>query len=157
MSTTTCHLESPLGLLELTATSTALTAVRFVDAPPSALSPAADHPILTAAATQLTAYFAQQRRTFELPLDPHGTEFQQAVWTALQAVPYGQTASYLSLAEQLNQPQAVRAVGAANGRNPIAIIIPCHRIIGSQGDLVGYGGGLWRKTWLLKHEGSLLV
>jgi len=88
-------------------------------------------------------------------LQPEGTDFQKAVWQQLAAIPYGQTASYGDIARALGNPQAVRAVGAANGQNPISIIIPCHRVIGSNGKLTGYGGGLWRKEWLLEHEGRL--
>jgi methylated-DNA-[protein]-cysteine S-methyltransferase len=107
-------------------------------------------------ARQLAAYFAGELRAFELPLVPTGTPFQQRVWSALQHIPYGATTTYGRLAEQLGQPGAMRAVGLANGRNPIAIIIPCHRVIGANGSLTGYGGGLQRKQWLLALEGCAL-
>ncbi len=97
------------------------------------------------------------RTTFDLPLDLRGTDFQKQVWTQLLTVPYGRTVSYQLIADAIGNPKAVRAVGAANGQNPISVIVPCHRIIGSDGQLVGYGGGLWRKEWLLKHEGALLL
>jgi methylated-DNA-[protein]-cysteine S-methyltransferase len=103
---------------------------------------------------QLDEYFAGRRQRFELPLAPQGTVFQQAVWQALQSIPYGQTSSYSALAAKIARPKAVRAVGAANGANPIAIIIPCHRVIGRDGSLTGYAGGLPRKALLLRLEGA---
>jgi methylated-DNA-[protein]-cysteine S-methyltransferase len=104
---------------------------------------------------QLTAYFAGKLRTFDLPLAPNGTEFQRKVWTALTKIPYGTTTSYAAIARSIQSAAAIRAVGAANGRNPIPIIVPCHRVIGSDGSLTGFGGGLDRKRWLLHHEGAL--
>jgi methylated-DNA-[protein]-cysteine S-methyltransferase len=106
------------------------------------------------AAKQLRAYFAGELTQFELNLRPHGTPFQARVWSALQQIPYGQTTTYGQLATKLGDPRAVRAVGLANARNPIAIVIPCHRVIGADGGLTGYGGGLERKQWLLAHEGG---
>jgi methylated-DNA-[protein]-cysteine S-methyltransferase len=103
---------------------------------------------------QLDDYFAGRRQRFELRLAPHGTAFQQAVWQALQRIPFGQTSSYSALAAQIARPRAVRAVGAANGANPIAVIIPCHRVIGRDGSLTGYAGGLARKALLLQLEGA---
>ncbi|MFZ3206071.1 MAG: methylated-DNA--[protein]-cysteine S-methyltransferase [Pseudomonas sp.] len=105
---------------------------------------------------QLDDYFAGRRRRFELRLAPHGTAFQQAVWQALQRIPFGQTSSYSALAAQIARPKAMRAVGAANGANPIAVIIPCHRVIGRDGSLTGYAGGLARKALLLQLEGAQL-
>jgi len=104
-------------------------------------------------AKQLAQYFNKQRENFSLSLDTQGTAFQKSVWQALMTVPFGQTQSYSDIANALNNPKAVRAVGAANGKNPISIIVPCHRIIGASGKLTGYAGGLERKEWLLKHEG----
>lgn len=101
---------------------------------------------------QLRAYFAGELTRFELDLDTGGTPFQQRVWSALQRIPYGTTTTYGKIAAELGEPRAVRAVGAANGRNPISIIIPCHRLVGSDGNLTGYGGGLPRKQWLIAHE-----
>ena len=106
---------------------------------------------------QLAAYFAGDRHGFDIPLALTGSEFQQAVWTQLLTIPYGMMVSYQDIADGLDNPQAVRAVGAANGQNPVSIIVPCHRVVGSDGKLVGYGGGLWRKEWLLRHEGALLL
>ena len=105
---------------------------------------------------ELDEYFAGKRRTFDLPLAPKGTPFQLAVWHALLEVPYGDTVTYAELARRIGKPNAVRAVGAANGANPIPVIIPCHRVIGSNGTLTGYGGGIERKQWLLALEGRRL-
>ena len=107
---------------------------------------------LAAARRQFDAYFAGTLHDFDLPLRPRGTPFQQAVWQALVAIPYAVTTSYGELARRIRRPRAVRAVGAANGANPLAIIVPCHRVIGSNGSLTGYGGGLPAKRWLLDHE-----
>jgi methylated-DNA-[protein]-cysteine S-methyltransferase len=103
---------------------------------------------------QLTAYFASRLEVFDLPLAPNGTEFQRRVWNELTKIPFGATISYAELARRVSNVAAVRAVGAANGRNPIPIIVPCHRVIGSDGSLTGFGGGLPRKQWLLRHEGA---
>jgi methylated-DNA-[protein]-cysteine S-methyltransferase len=103
---------------------------------------------------QLGEYFQGSRVQFDLPLSPRGTPFQKRVWAELESIPFGQTISYLELARRLGDPKVIRAAGTANGKNPIAIIIPCHRVIGSKGDLVGYAGGLINKNWLLKHESS---
>jgi methylated-DNA-[protein]-cysteine S-methyltransferase len=109
---------------------------------------------LPAAARQLKEYFAGKRREFDLPLRMEGTEFQQRVWRELTKIPFGETRSYGQLAKRLNNPNGSRAVGLANGRNPIAIIVPCHRVIGADGSLTGFGGGIDRKEWLLTHEGQ---
>ena len=148
------YYQSPVGLIELGATPEALTVLYFVEA---ARHTQATTPLLQQALQELDEYFARTRRDFTLPLHFHGTEFQRRVWQELLTVPYGKTSSYLTIANGLGNPKAVRAVGAANGQNPISIIAPCHRIIGSDGTLIGYGGGLWRKEWLLRHEGYLLI
>jgi len=111
-----------------------------------------DHPVLRAATAQLAEYFAGDRSTFDLPLDPIGTPFQQKSWDVLRTIPYGTTITYGEQAKRLGSPNAFRAVGAANGRNPISIIVPCHRVVGSDGSLTGFGGGLGAKAWLLEHE-----
>lgn len=159
---------SPVGALLLVADDTGLTGVHFEphtgrDAPApgwrradeaeGAESPAAR--VLADARAQLDAYFAGTRTTFDLPLAPHGTPFQQRVWSALRELAYGETISYLELARRVGDPRAVRAVGGANGRNPIPVIVPCHRVIGADGSLTGFGGGIERKRWLLRHEGAL--
>ncbi len=156
MTTTSyTYYTSPIGLIEVGGTDTALTSLYFVE------TRRQDAPLSTAlldeTLCQLDDYFAGKRRIFDLPLEPAGTPFQRSVWAQLLAISYGSTASYQQIAEALGNPKAIRAVGAANGRNPISLIIPCHRIIGSNGKLIGYGGGLWRKQWLLQHEGALLV
>jgi len=110
--------------------------------------------LLREARQQLQAYFAGRLKSFDLPLAPNGTEFQRRVWSALTKIPFGTTISYADLARRVSNAAAVRAVGAANGRNPIPIIVPCHRVIGSDGSLTGFGGGLSRKRWLLQHEGA---
>jgi methylated-DNA-[protein]-cysteine S-methyltransferase len=115
------------------------------------------HPIAAEAARQLRAYFAGKLREFDLPLDMHGTDFQLRVWRELERIPYGETRSYSQIAAAIGTPQAVRAVGAANGANPIPIVVPCHRVIGAGGKLVGYGGGLPLKRRLLELEGALAL
>ncbi len=104
---------------------------------------------------QLTAYFAGERKEFDLTLNPAGTDFQQRVWHSLLTIPYGKTLSYKEQALKLGNLKAIRAVASANGKNPLPIVIPCHRVIGSNGTLTGYAGGIWRKKWLLEHEGAL--
>ena len=112
------------------------------------------HPLVAEARRQLVDYFQRKRRDFDLPLEPDGTEFQLRVWNALRAIPYGETRSYAAIARQIGAPRSVRAVGAANGRNPLPIVVPCHRVIGSNGRLVGFGGGLRVKRLLLDIEAA---
>ena len=114
-------------------------------------------PVLRDALTQLREYFAGKRRDFDVPVDPAGTDFQRRVWDVIAAIPFGATRSYGSIAAELGAPQLARAAGSAAGANPIPIIIPCHRVIGADGSLTGYGGGLRMKVWLLRHEGVLLA
>jgi methylated-DNA-[protein]-cysteine S-methyltransferase len=152
------HCDSPVGQLLLVANDAGLKAIDFCDAPnvrppqPGWIPDA--HP-LTRAMEQLRAYFAGELRMFDFPLAPEGTPFQLRVWRQLQEIPYGGTISYGQLARMIGNPNASRAVGLANGRNPIPIVIPCHRVIGSNGKLVGYGGGLPIKEKLLKLERAL--
>lgn len=153
--------ESPIGELLLTASDSALTAVWFQGkGEVTAALPDAGHrpasAVLARACEQLAEYFAGSRTTFAIPLEPAGTPFQRRVWDALRAIPYGTTLSYSELARRLGDVRATRAVGAANGRNPIPIIVPCHRVVGADGSLTGFGGGLDRKRWLLEHEGALM-
>ncbi len=148
-----CYLETPLGTLRVSGSLAGIRAVEFLDEAPPALPEEPLPAVLTACVQQLREYFAGQRRSFEVPLDLRGTPFQLRVWGLLQHIPFGETRTYLDLALALGDPKAVRAVGAANGQNPVPIIVPCHRVIGQDGQLVGYGGGLWRKEWLLAHEG----
>jgi len=116
-----------------------------------------DHPVLTDAVGQLGQYFAGERREFDLPLDTVGTEFQRSAWTALRTIPFGATVSYGEQARRLGNPKAVRAVGTANGRNPVSIVVPCHRVVGSDGSLTGFAAGLETKAWLLDHERDVLA
>ena len=148
---------SPVGTLTLVASDAGLVAILWEDDDPSrvrlgTVKPVASHPILDAVQAQLTDYFAGKRTTFDAPLDPRGTEFQKSVWRALCAIPFGETRSYAEIARAVGRPTATRAVGAANGRNPISIIAPCHRVIGSNGALTGFAGGLAAKDYLLGHE-----
>jgi len=153
----TTSIRSPVGTLHLAASDTALLAVvwRRASTPQLPFDTAVeqpDHAVLRRAILQLNEYFAGTRRTFDLPLEFRGTDFQRRAWSALLAIPYGETRTYLDMARTLGNPAAVRAVGAANGRNPISIVAPCHRVIGTSGDLTGFGGGLAAKAWLLAHE-----
>lgn len=149
-------LSSPLGTLLLVAGSDGLRQILLPD-PGGSVAPDArwhrDDEQLADARAQLAEYFAGTRQRFDLPLAPRGTPFQLAVLKALREIPFGATCSYGDIARRLGQPTASRAVGAANGRNPLAIVLPCHRVIGSDGSLTGYAGGLAAKRWLLRHEG----
>jgi methylated-DNA-[protein]-cysteine S-methyltransferase len=154
MTQSTLIIDSPIGRLRLTAQDGALTGLWMepFDEPEAA---GRREPVLTVARRQLDAYFAGKLTDFDLPLAPAGTAFQTGVWQALQGVPYGTTISYAELAGRVGRPGHFRAVGSANGRNPISIIIPCHRVVGSNGSLTGYGGGIERKRWLLDHEAAV--
>jgi methylated-DNA-[protein]-cysteine S-methyltransferase len=150
-------IDSPLGQLKLVASDGGLAAILWKDENPRRvllgdLVEGPDHPVLVETEQQLRAYFAGRLQRFNLPLDFQGTEFQKRVWQALLTIPFGQTRSYAEIARQIGRPTAVRAVGAANGRNPISIVAPCHRVIGSNGDLTGYAGGLAAKQHLLGLE-----
>lgn len=159
------HIDSPLGTLGLEACDSRLSAIRFLDRASddvrdesSSDTPAGDPaPVLRKAAGQLGEYFQGRRTAFNLPLALDGTDFQEQVWQMLLDIPYGWTVSYSELAARLGDPAKVRAVGAANGKNPIPIVVPCHRVIGSDDHLTGYAGGVERKLWLLQHEGVILM
>ncbi len=150
---------SPVGPLLIAASDAGLHALEFPQNrhPVRRWSPwePGDHAVLRETQAQLDAYFAGTLKTFDLPLAPRGTAFQEQVWTTLAAIPYGRTWSYLDLANALGRPTATRAVGAANGRNPLPIVLPCHRVIGANGALTGFGGGLPTKQFLLRLEGVL--
>jgi methylated-DNA-[protein]-cysteine S-methyltransferase len=153
MTSVACTVDSPIGTLTLVARADALVALELpgrVEVP----SVPGDARVLAEARAQVRAYFAGELTSFDLPLDPAGTNFQKRVWQELVAIPFGETWSYGQLAARIGKPHASRAVGLANGKNPIAIIIPCHRVIGADGKLTGYGGGLPTKQWLLEHERS---
>lgn len=151
------EMDSPVGRLKLVAHDQALVAVLWENENPKRVRLAElieqpQHPILLATQQQLNEYFAGNRQQFNLPLDFEGTEFQQKVWQALLSIPFGETRSYKQIAEQIGNVKAVRAVGAANGKNPISIIAPCHRVVGANGKLVGFAGGLDNKEILLQLE-----
>lgn len=151
-------LATPLGTLRLVSDGSHLRAIEFEDqyrddAPGSERS----DQVLASCALQLSEYFAGARQGFELPLKAHGTAFQQSVWAALLDIPYGEVRSYRDIARSIKKESAVRAVGAANGRNPLPIVVPCHRVIGSDGSLTGFAGGLAAKRQLLQLEGALAV
>jgi len=153
-------MESPVGKLKLVGTDAGLAAILWEDdresrVPLNLTAEDVRHPVLVEAERQLAEYFAGGRHEFALTLDVGGTPFQRKVWTALRTIPFGETRSYAQLARQIGHPRAVRAVGAANGRNPLSIVAPCHRVIGSTGKLTGFAGGLETKAFLLAHEGAL--
>lgn len=159
-STVQARYDSPLGPMIVAATDSGLAGLWFEGQrhlPASSGWPhAPDHPVLVAAVAQLRDYFAGRRAQFDLPLDLHGgTAFQQSVWRALLAIPVGGTTSYGAISQQVGRPSAVRAVGAAVGRNPLSIVVPCHRVLGRDGSLTGYAGGLERKSALLELEGAI--
>lgn len=145
------HFSSPIGTLEIKGDEDGISQVLFLDEHPSIKE---SSPILDECVKQLCEYFENKRTEFELLLNPSGTDFQKTVWEELQNIPNGKTISYMELAKRLGDPKVIRAAGTANGKNPIAIIIPCHRVIGSDGSLTGYAGRLKRKQWLLEHESS---
>ncbi|MGY0561650.1 methylated-DNA--[protein]-cysteine S-methyltransferase [Luteimonas sp. A277] len=153
------RIESPIGPLLLAASDAGMHTIEFRDARHPVKRDASwhegDHPLLQRAQQQLREYFAGARRSFDLPLAPQGTPFQRKVWQTLETIGYGETLSYGQLAARLGSPSASRAVGAANGRNPLPIVVPCHRVIGASGALIGFGGGLPTKQFLLELEGVL--
>lgn len=153
-------LDSPIGRLRLVVEGAQLLAIEFEgdyepDEPGAQAGNRASAAVLDVCAAQLREYFAGQRREFDLPLAARGTPFQRSVWSALCAIPYGELRSYRDIARAIDRPKAVRAVGAANSRNPLPIVVPCHRVIGSDGSLTGYAGGLGIKTRLLQLEGAV--
>jgi methylated-DNA-[protein]-cysteine S-methyltransferase len=153
----TTTIDSPVGPLTLTAREGSLSSLHMQDqrhAPARAPEWHSDDGPFEDAVAQLHAYFAGELTDFHLPLAMDGTAFQRRVWSELREIPYGQTISYGELARRVGRPGAARAVGLANGRNPVGIIVPCHRVIGADGSMTGYGGGLARKVWLLEHEAA---
>ncbi len=148
-----CHIKTPLGTATITGDQNGITAISISD---EDIKPTLKIPeTLQAAITQLQEYFDGTRTNFCLKINPKGTDFQQKVWKELCKIPFGQSCSYLELSKKLGDPKAIRAVANANGKNPLWIIVPCHRVIGSDGSLTGYAGGLWRKKWLLDHENPI--
>jgi methylated-DNA-[protein]-cysteine S-methyltransferase len=150
-------IHSPIGMLRLNANDDTLTAIEFVETDAALHPEVISNPVLEEAQIQLNEYFNGQRKTFDLPLQPAGTAFQKEVWNELANIGYGSTIPYTALAKRLGDAKKVRAVGRANGQNPLPIIIPCHRVVGSDNKLTGYSGGIERKKWLLRHEGALLL
>lgn len=143
------NIQTPLGIAKLEGDENGITALSVVEEGlPSSIIPFYFHE----AVTQISAYFSGERKEFDLVLNPKGTDFQKEVWKSLQTIPYGKTSTYLDQSKLLGNVKAIRAVATAKGKNPLWIIIPCHRVIGSDGSLTGYAGGLWRKKWLLEHE-----
>jgi methylated-DNA-[protein]-cysteine S-methyltransferase len=152
----TAFYESPIGWVQIQGSETGISALDFVD--PERAKALRGRPSrlpapLAEALEQIDEYFRSVRTAFTVTLDLRGTDFQKAVWAKLLRVKFGQTTTYKGLAVAVGRPAATRAVGGANHRNPVSIIVPCHRVVGSDGRLTGYGGGLWRKDWLLRHEG----
>lgn len=144
----TTFLKSPIGTIEVSYSDKGIVSLYFVDDTETNETV----PSANAIFSQLEEYFAGDCKKFDIELDLQGTEFQKSVWMELLNIPFGETRSYLHIAKKLGDPKKLRAVGNANGKNPVSIIVPCHRVIGADGKLVGYGGGLWRKKWLLEHE-----
>jgi len=149
----TDYFESPLGLIEFKASDAGVIQVIFCGAEQGTIR---TNEITAQCQIELAEYFSGDRKVFTLPLDLQGTDFQKSVWHCLSEIPFGESATYLDIAKKVNKPKGSQAVGGANGRNPISIIVPCHRVIGSNGSLTGYAGGIERKLWLLNHEGITL-
>jgi methylated-DNA-[protein]-cysteine S-methyltransferase len=144
------YIDSPLGLVEFKASDKGITQVIFCGSERGEIKA---NRITDCCKQQLSEYFQGQRKSFDVPLDPQGTDFQKLVWQNLLNIPFGQTNTYLDIAKKVDRPKGSQAVGGANGRNPISILVPCHRVVGSNGSLTGYAGGIERKLWLLEHEG----
>lgn len=150
--THTIHYASPLGVLQLQEEDEKLTAVLFMNDSSIKETETTSSAVLHETIQQLNEYFSGRRKTFDLPLNPSGTGFQQKVWLQLLQIPFAETITYLHMAKRLGNVKSIRAAASANGKNPLAIIIPCHRVVGADGKLTGYAGGLHRKQWLLEHE-----
>ncbi|HQY12059.1 MAG TPA: methylated-DNA--[protein]-cysteine S-methyltransferase [Ferruginibacter sp.] len=162
MNVEIAYYQSPLGALEIRSTGSAISEILFVNSWKGAKINEAElsfvkpkSAIIKSCIKQLDEYFAGKRTEFTVHIAQVGTDFQQQVWTELCKIPYGRTISYMELSKRIGNVKAIRAVGTANGNNSICIIVPCHRVIGSNGELVGYGGDLWRKKWLLEHENKV--
>lgn len=146
----TAYIKTPVGIAEITGDENGISVIHVLDT---------EHPVtkkipaeLKEAASQLAEYFDGKRHEFTFKLNPKGSDFQKSVWQELLNIPYGKTVSYMDITKKLGDIKAIRAVASANGKNPLWIVVPCHRVIGSDGSLTGYAGGLWRKKWLLEHE-----
>ncbi|HEU0135941.1 MAG TPA: methylated-DNA--[protein]-cysteine S-methyltransferase [Flavobacterium sp.] len=143
------YLQTPLGIAAISGDENGISSISIVDV---AEFPSEKPDVLASAMMQLQEYFENKRDNFTFAINPKGTAFQQKVWQELINIPFGETTSYLSLSKKLGDVKAIRAVASANGKNPLWIVVPCHRVIGTDGSLTGYAGGLWRKKWLLEHE-----
>jgi methylated-DNA-[protein]-cysteine S-methyltransferase len=150
----TIYHPTPIGVARIREEGGFITSVKVMDHATDESDNAT--PLLQMAATQLDEYFTGERKTFDLPIKQVGSSFQQEVWQCLLQIGYGKTISYLQQSKMMNNPLAIRAIASTNGKNDLAIIVPCHRVIGSDGSLTGYAGGLWRKKWLLEHEANVL-
>ena len=148
--TALAYYKSPIGVIKVAGTERGILSLDFADGVKARVGPAA--PVLVECLKQIDEYFRGRRKVFALALDLRGTDFQKAVWRELLKVPFGKMTTYGAIARAVGNGQAMRAVGGANHRNPVSIIVPCHRVVGADGSLTGYGGGLWRKEWLLAHE-----
>lgn len=151
METRAIYMSTPVGVLKISGTESCICAIHFLDAPDGDDCEEAPT-LLLKCKQQLQEYFDGIRQVFDLPVDQPGSDFQRRVWQELLTIPYGATISYLQQSKQLGDPKSIRAVGTTNGKNNLAIVVPCHRVIGSNGALTGYAGGVWRKRWLLDHE-----
>ncbi|MCA0981885.1 methylated-DNA--[protein]-cysteine S-methyltransferase [Exiguobacterium aestuarii] len=152
METYKLDMETPVGVIEIVGTEKIIQSILFVEREVAQLPEPNVPDVLRQCKEELDAYFRGDRMTFTFPIEQVGTPFQRDVWSTLQTIPFAETTSYRELARRVKRPTAVRAVGATNGRNKLSIVVPCHRVIGSNGKLTGYAGGLWRKEWLLHHE-----
>jgi len=146
-----CSIKTPIGIATITGDENGISEILISD---KGIISEIIPTVLQEAVSQLEDYFSKKRISFDFKINPKGTDFQQKVWKELCHIPFGKTVSYLELSKKLGDVKAIRAVAAANGKNPLWIVVPCHRVIGSDGSLTGYAGGLWRKQWLLEHENS---
>ncbi|MCW3080242.1 methylated-DNA--[protein]-cysteine S-methyltransferase [Segetibacter sp.] len=150
--TTFTYYKSPVGLLKVGGTAQYINEISFIDDESNAGNASTNNLLLLSCVEELIEYFGGKRLSFDIPVRQKGTEFQSKVWGELLNIEYGKTISYMALAKQLGDPNCIRAAASSNGKNHVCIIVPCHRVIGSNQSLVGYAGGLWRKKWLLDHE-----
>jgi methylated-DNA-[protein]-cysteine S-methyltransferase len=155
MSVSYIYYQSPIGVLKIGGTESFISEITFVDKEEDITDRQENNPLLHACVEQMIEYFNGKRTTFDIPVHQKGTDFQQKVWSELLNINYGRTISYMDLAKRLGDPKAIRAAAATNGKNHICIVVPCHRVIGTNASLTGYAGGLWRKKWLLQHENKI--
>ncbi len=149
------YYKSPVGTLKISGTQNYISEVSFIDSQNEYIEPDGNNPLLNECAEELIEYFNGKRLSFDIPVFQKGTEFQTRVWSELLNINFGKTISYMTLAKCLGNPDCIRAAASTNGKNRICIIVPCHRVIGSNQQLVGYAGGIWRKRWLLEHENKI--